>query len=389
MLRARLLGPGAVALLGWLGFVLATERWRPWSDAVRLQYATDVEEYETIARAAPGFPSVRIQTPHADRWVPEWVVGEVHRLVSLGLHATYAVATALVLAVTIGAMLATLRRLRVGWAAGALVIGAFVASAYPFRYLVEAPGMLTDALFVCGLALAVLAFESVSPVLLVVGLVVATLGRQTGIPLAVVAVVAVLVDRRWRRRRVATAILAVVLPVLAYVIPHVTSHSFSDRSGRGLVGMTVGGDWAPHAFATHVGRCAIVLGIPAALLAVGWFRGRRAPLWGPLALGLCVVAQGLVLAPDWSHAEPRLVGLALPALAIAAAPGLDAARLGAGEAAVAALGIALASLHHLYAYPADRTSEWAAFVVAGTLLCLWPCVSVVTERVRGSHAAAQ
>ncbi|HEV2590299.1 MAG TPA: hypothetical protein VGU02_00270, partial [Gaiellaceae bacterium] len=338
---------GVIAAVGWLAFVLATQRWRPWSDGVRLQYATDVRAYEAIARAAPGFPSIRIQAPHADRWVPEWVVGEAHRLFSFELHTMYYAATGLALALAIAALVALLRQRRTGSAATALVIGAFVASAYPFRYLVEAPGMLTDALFVCGLAFAVLAFESVSPTLLVAGLVIATLGRQTGVPLLPVVAAAVLTDRRWRRRRAATAVLVVVLPLLAYLIPHETSRSFSDSSGRGLVGMTVGGDWAPRALVEHVARCAIALAIPAALLAVGWLRGRRAPLWGPLAFGLCVVAQALVLAPDWSHAEPRLAGLALPALVLAAAPSLDAAQLGIGEAATAAIGIALASLHHL------------------------------------------
>lgn len=389
-MRSRLLhpGPAALAALGWLGFVLATERWRPWSDAIRLQYATDVGEYETIARAAPGFPPVRIQTPHADRWVPQWLVGEAHRLVSLDLHTAYAAATGLVIAVAIVALIATLQRLNVGGVATVLVIGAFVASAYPFRYLVEAPGMLTDALFVCGLALAVLAFETVNPALLVAALVIATLGRQTGVPLLVVVAAAVWLDGRWRPQRVPTAILVIVLPVLAYVIPHETSRSFAQGNGDSLMRMTIGGDWTPRGFVDHVARCAIALAVPAALLAVGWFRGRRAPLWGPLAFGLCVVAQALVLAPDWSHAEPRLAGLALPALLVAAAPGLDAARLGLGEAVVAGVGVALASLHHLYAYPAHRTSEWAALVVLGTLFCLWPCIPVAVTRTRGPHATA-
>lgn len=366
------LRPPVVAAIGWLAFVLVTERWRPWGDAVRLQYATDVDEYETIARAAPHFPSVRIQAPHADRWIPEWVVGEIHNILPLGLHEAYSLVTFVTVGATIAAVVAALQRLRPGRAAGALAVGIVVASAYPVRLLFEAPGMTTDALFVFGLALAVLAFEGAQPVLLVAALVVATLGRQTAVPLAVVVAVAVALDPRWRPVRRWVAPLVVIGSGLAYAIPHQVSQSFADNSGRSLIGMTIGGDWSPHAAAAHLGRCAIVLVVPAALLAVSWFRGRRAPLWGPLAFGLCVVAQGVALAPDWSHAEPRLVGLALPALAVAAAPGLEAARLRAGEAMAVAFGIALASLHHLYAYPAHSTSEWAAFVAVGCLLCLSP-----------------
>jgi hypothetical protein len=366
------LRPSVAAAIGWLGFVLLTERWRPWGDAVRLQYATDVNEFETIARAAPHFPSVRIQTPHADRWIPEWVVGEIHNLLPLGLHEAYSLVTFVTIGVTIAAVVTTLQRLQPGRTAAVLAVGVFVASAYPMRLLLEAPGMTTDALFVCGLALAVLAFEGVQPALLTVALVVATLGRQTGVPLALVVAVAVAIDPRWRRSRHWAAPLVLLAAVVTYAVPHELSKSFADTSGRGLIGMTVGGDWGLHAAAAHLGRCAIVLVVPAALLAVSWFRGRRAPLWGPLAFGLCVVAQGVALAPDWSHAEPRLVGLALPALAVAAAPGLGAARLRAGEAVAVAVGIALASLHHLYAYPAHSASAWAAFVAIGCLLCLSP-----------------
>lgn len=363
---------GVLATTGWLAFVLATERWRPWSDAIRLQYATDVEEYETIARAAPGFPSVRIQTPHADRWVPEWLVGALHNAFGVGLHPTYAVCTAIVVAGSIATVFVAARRLTTDARVVAVVVGAFVASAYPVRYLLDAPGMLTDALFVLGLALATLALVKIDERLLVAALVLAAFGRQTAVPLAVVAAGIVLVDASWRAHRTRTAVLAVVLPVLAYVVPHETSSSFAKPNGHGLIGMTVGGDWTPRSFASHVARCAVALAVPAALLAVGWIRGRRAPLWGPFALGVCVVAQAFVLAPDWSHAEPRLVGLALPALLVAAAPGLAAARLTLREAVVVAAGIALASLHHLYAYPADRTAEWAALVAAGFVCCLLP-----------------
>ncbi len=361
---------------GWIGFVLLTEHWRPWGDAVRLQYATDVEEYETIARAAPGFPSIRIQTPHADRFPVHWTIGELHRLLDIGLHPLYWLATGLVLAATLLAVHATLRTLRASTTAYALCFGAVAASAYPVRYLLDAPGMLTDALFVLGLAVIVHGFVTGRFDLVLAGLVAATLGRQNAVPLAVVAAVCVALEPRWRPRRWLYAALAVVVPVVVYVVPHEASKSWSaGNGGHGVIGMTVGGDWTPHTFASHIARCVVAVAIPAALLALGWLRGRRAPLWVPLALGLCVFLQAAALAPDWSHAEPRLAGLALPALAIAAAPALGAARLGSRERAVVVVGIALASFHHLYSnIGIHRTSEWGALVAIGCLLVLAPVV---------------
>jgi hypothetical protein len=367
---------------GWIGFVLVTERWRPWGDAVRLQYATDVEEYETIARAAPGFPSIRIQTPHADRFPVHWTVGEVHRLLDIGLHPVYWIATCLVLAATFASVHATLRALRASTTAYALCFGAVVASAYPTRYLLEAPGMLTDALFVLGLAVIVHGFVTGRFELVVAGLVAATLGRQNAVPLAVVVAACVLLEPRWRTRRVAYAAIGIVVAAVVYIVPHETSQSWAaGNGGHGVIGMTVGGDWTPHTFASHVGRCVVAVAIPAALVVLGWWRGRRHPLWVPLALGLCVFLQAVALAPDWSHAEPRLAGLALPALAVAAAPALGAARLGSRERALVVVGIALASLHHLYSnVGVHRTSEWGALVAVGCLLVLAPALGRPSPR---------
>lgn len=367
--------PYAAIATGWLAFVVVTEHWRPWGDSVRLNYATDVEEYETIARAAPGFPSVRIQAPHADRFPVHWTVGELHDLLAVGLHPLYWIATGLAVVgmlVTVHASLAALRASRTTYA---LVFGAVAASAYPMRYLLDAPGMLTDALFVLGLAVVVHGFVSGRFELVLAGLAAATLGRQNGVPLAVVAAVAVALEPRWRTRRWAYSALAIAVPVVLYVVPHEASASWSDTSGRGLLGMTVGGGWGGREGVAHLGRCAVAVAVPAALLVLGWVRTRRTPLWTPLALGACVVAQAVVLAPDWSHAEPRLAGLGLPALAVAAVPSLTGARLGSRGAALAVVGIALASFHHIYSHVGIRnTSEWGALVALGSLLILLPAV---------------
>lgn len=372
----------AAVVLPWVAFVAATEWWRPWGDGIRLQYATDIRDYEVIARAAPGFPSVRIQSPHADRFVPPWVVGELSRLSGIGLHTVYRIVTLLVLAALVGVVAASLRRLAAGTIARSLCLGAVVASAYPLRYLLDAPGMLTDALFALGLALAVHGFVAERYRWLLAGLAVATLGRQTGLPLAVVGAALAPTVRAWRPHRLLYASAAVVVPLVVYVVPHEASASWADTSGRGIVGMSLlGGSWTVREFASHVGRCLIVLVLPAALLALGWLRTRALPPLAPLVLGLTVLAQALALAPDWSHAEPRLAGLAVPALAVAAAPGLERAALGPLAAAAVALGIALASFHHLYSDVGVRgASEWGLLTATGAVLALSPAVRLALGR---------
>lgn len=367
----------AVVAAGWIAFVVATEHWRPWQDGIRLNYATDIRSYDQIARAAPGFPSLDVNAAHADRFPAPWLVGELHNATGIGVHAMFWIATVVVLVGVLLAVHATLVALRASLGAYALVLGAVIASAYPVRLLLDAPGMLTDAVFVLGLSLAVLAFVTDRAWLVIAGVAIAEVGRQDALPLAVVAAAVYLL-----RRRVGIAVLIVAAPAIEYVAMHRASQSFSDRSGRGIVGMTVGGHWAPTGLASHLGRLLIVVAIPIAFFALGRLRSKAVPLFVPLALGLTVVAEAFVLAPDWSHAEPRLAGLALPALVVAAVPTLERARLTTRRVAIACVGIALASLHHIYSNVGlTRSSEWAALVLAGCLCVVAAGVSARRKAV--------
>jgi len=41
-----------IAAAGWIAFACATTRWMEWGRPIRLGYATDELQYESIARAA-------------------------------------------------------------------------------------------------------------------------------------------------------------------------------------------------------------------------------------------------------------------------------------------------------------------------------------------------
>ena len=77
--------------------------------------------------------------------------------------------------------------------------------------------------------------------------------------------------------------------------------------------------YGAHDLADHLGRIALGILVPAALVLGGWLRtGGRVPR-GALLLAAAVVAQTLVLGPTSNgDNEPRLAGLAVPALAVAA-----------------------------------------------------------------------
>jgi hypothetical protein len=168
------------------------------------------------------------------------------------------------------------------------------------------------------------------------------------------------------RRRYRVAVVAALLPALLYLVLRLVAERFSTGGVLGSsssVGSAIG---HPHELVSHLGRMALVLAVPAAVAGGAWLRTRVMPASAPLALAAAVVVQPLVLSPDLvAKNEPRLTGLALPALAVALAPPVRAATLGAAETAFLCAAILLSSFHARYSDVGLAHSwEWAVLVAA-------------------------
>jgi hypothetical protein len=361
----------ALAVGGWIVFVLATQRWYSWNRAVELDLGGDMPAYESIARAAPGLPTEPIRVQHAQRFPLHWLVGSIADVTGIGLHVVYALAMALCLSAILLAVHATLDRLDLTPGAYALCIGSLIAGAYSFRYLLIVPAMVGDALFVLGLSLVLLAFVSDTFVLLLAGLLVAVVARQTGLPLVLPAA-AWLATRPGRRgRRIA---LAIALPVCAYAVIAVAAHSFARDDFGGFSRFTVLGSIGhPRELAAHVGRLALGVLVPLAFAVAAWLRTRRrldATAWAVAGAAIVVLAQPLLLGPAWVvQNEARLAALATPALAVFAAWSLRAVSLPRRETIAIGAAIAAGSLHHLYSRAGfEGRRGWVALEVVAAVV---------------------
>jgi hypothetical protein len=349
----------------WAIPVLALQRWWSWGDAVRAHFAQDMSSYERIARAAPSFPDEHVLRPFAERFPVHWLVGSLSNGLDVSLHGLYRVADLLVLALLVWAMHLVLRRLRLEPGAHAVALGAVAASAYPVHYLLAAPGMLSDGVFCLGLSVALLGFVAGRFELVLGGLVVATLGRQTAVPVAFAAALWTVFAPAWRARRWSYAAAAALVPLGLWLALHFVADSFADPERGGFRDLTVFG-YGAHDLADHLGRIALGILVPAAIAPGAWLRaGGRLPR-GALLLAAAVVAQTLVLGPTSNgDNEPRLAGLAVPALAVTAGALLARTRLGRGETAVLCLAILAGGLHHRYTHAGlDRPWQWAALEAA-------------------------
>jgi hypothetical protein len=379
---ARWFPPSPVAILGlWSVFALAVQRWASWNDGLRELYASDMRFYEIIARAAPGFPKTHVLRAYAERFPVHWLVGELAHTTSVPLHTVYRVADLAIVASVVAVVHLALRTIGVGRREYALAIGALVASPYPVHYLLASPGMISDGLFELGLAVLMLGFvrESIGGVLL--GLVLATLGRQTALPIAPAAALWAMLLPAWRdarRRYVATILL---VPAAVYGVLHVAADSFVQPRPASFSGLTVWGYIVePHQLAAHLGRTAVAVVVPVALIAAAWWRSR-----GPLPLGALLIAADVIVQPillgpvsDGGN-EPRLAGLAVPALVVVAGLVLRRVRLSRAETLLGVIAIGLAGLHPRYTDLGHyRAADWVALEALATLALLvvigrtWP-----------------
>jgi hypothetical protein len=346
--------------------VLATQSWPSWSTGIREQFAGDVASYEQIARAAPHFPERPLQQQHAERFPIHWLVGTISDGTGVGLHAVYRAVSLGLLFLLVAVFTATLRGLYLDVRPRIIVTGLVIASAYPLRYLLAAPGMLADALFLVGLALALWALAAGRDAALVAALLVAVLGRQTAVPLALVGAAILLARGRFR-----TAVAAALLPVLLYVGLHLVASRFTQGHTLGTSSWIVSALGHPRELGSHFGRMAIVLAVPFAVAAGAWYRTRVAPATAPLLLAAAVIAQPLVLSPELvAKNEPRLTALALPALALSLPAPLRAATLGVIETAMLSLAVFVSSLHARYSDVGTTRSVWTLLVAVGAVTIL-------------------
>ncbi len=373
-----------LVLIALLTLAAAVQHWYTIADGIRVQFAHDVSSYLVIARAAPSLPTTGVLQPFAERIPVHWVVGVISNA-GISLDLVYRVGMFACLFAIVFAVHATLTAIGLSTDEYGLAMAALVASAYPFHYLLASPGMLSDATLVLGVAILLLGFARGRLWIVLLGLALGTAGRQTMVPVALVAAVWAFVSPAWShaRWRVATACLA--LPAGIYLALNLAARSFGYPEPGGLHDLSVLGFFtSPWDLTLHFGRVTLGVLVPVGLALGAWLRTRNPLPRGALLVATAVAAQPLVLGPSSNGGnEPRLAGLAAPALVVAAGALLQGARLTRQETAIAAVAIVVAGLHSRYTHsPLLRNYVWAGaeLVAAMTLVAVLARRSEAGER---------
>jgi hypothetical protein len=363
-----------LVLAALLAFGAAIQHWYSVAEGIQTRFAADVRSYETIARAAPSFPSTGVLQPFAERFPVHWLAGEVSNA-GVSLEVVYRIGSLACLLAIALVVSAALARLGLAPEEHALALAALVASAYPFHYLLASPGMLSDATLVLGESLLLLGFVRGRLWLVLLGLAVGTAGRQTMVPVALVAAVWAYRTPQLRSARLRAAAACALVPAAIYLVLNLGARSFGYPEPGGWHDLSVLGFFDEGWWATvrHFGRVFLGVGVPAGLALGGWLRTRNPVPWAPLLAGATIAAQPFVLGPSSNGGnEPRLAGLAAPALAVTAGALLRGARLDRVTTFVAGAAIVVAGLHSRYTHgPLLRNYVWATAELIAALLLVY------------------
>ena len=373
-----------LVLTALLALAAAVQHWYSIADGIRVQFAHDVSSYLVIARAAPSLPTEKVLQPFAERIPVHWLVGVISNA-GVSLDIVYRIGMLTCLLGIVLAVHGTLTRIELKTAEYGLAIAALVASAYPFHYLLASPGMLSDATLVLGVSILLLGFARGRLWIVLFGLALGTAGRQTMVPVAVVASAWAFVAPAWRHARWQAAAACLALPAAIYAALNIAARRFGYPEPGGLHDLSVLGFFSsPWQLVLHLGRVTLGVMAPAALALGACLRTRNPLPRGALLVAAAVASQPLVLGPSSNGGnEPRLAGLAAPALVVAAGALLRGARLSNRETAIAAVAIVIAGLHSRYTHgPLLRNYVWAGaeVVAALTLVALIGRLSGSRER---------
>ncbi len=363
------------AMLGL--FLAGTNRWMSWDDGIGFLQANDVRSYETIAQAAPLFPSRQIQMHHAQRFVVHYAVGSASQTLGIRLHTLYRFAWAALILLTLYAIHQALVALQIDPTAYRLCLALFLTNPYALRYYAIVPGMLQDL--------------------------VAALGRQTAVMLVPAIGAWMFWSTAWRARSARERMLWAILPGVAAGVCYVAtsrvvrSFALPSLNVDYLVGLLVwvkGGDFAWVTLGELCLRAAVPFAVSVAvvlgLVASAQRKSRSAwPL--PREVWLCLFFM-MMIAAQPILAGPKITGQnasRLSALGLVYAVGMVAYAYRSIQPAWSSprrivLGaiLLLSSLHHAYSVwgPQDaRQFALAQFALAAGALA---CVALAARQTR-------
>lgn len=393
----------SAALVLSLAVVAATNR--DGGTPNRQSAPADAYSYWALAAAAPALPDEVLLFHHVQRIALPFALGLLHDATGVPLHTLFQSAVVLLAAGILALAALALRDRGVHPAAAALVGAALACNPWVFRPSFAFPEMVSDLGFVFGLAIAMhgLLGGHATPVL--IGQLVASASRQTGVVLVPVIALWMWRDRtRWARVPGATRLAAVLAAAVVAAAIYLATWQIAipiAAPPENVAHLTGIAPWLatafdPAVFGAFAVRALLPLVIPLGIVVLAtrspWAQGSESgavPLL--LVASLCLGLQPVLAGPEFTGGNgPRLVALGLLPLYLAAGLALHDARAFTSATttprlAVVGLLLAVGSLHHWYVLTATPSRlQQGFFAVAYAAGCAGT-LALVTSELRAAR----
>lgn len=334
-------------------FLLASNLWPGWEGGIDLLSAADVREtYLPVAEAAPAIPRMQMAPHQAQRFALPFFAGWLSKVTSLPLPWVFWL---LVGSMHGGILLLFWRatgRLGATGNRQLLAFGLLTLQPYFLRYYWLAPGMASDVLFEFGTIVLVTSLLSGR----MLGIALATLGRQTTLMLLPGAFIYLFLGQGWKKRPAATKFYSICWGGLTFALIFYATWKVAQRFSTGSMPIsTMYGlfpwlisDGTYVAFAEHSIRCLLPLLPVLLLLSLEDPRCWTADTWSLILMGAAVASQPFFAGPVLTGQNAaRLATLGLIPFVLAWA---SAGRREWSEKGLVTMLIllALGSFHHLY-----------------------------------------
>jgi len=168
-------------ILALIFFVLLTNKWMGWNEGMQVLGIPDVKSYQAVAESAPSRPVLIMPYHHAQRLFSPFIVGTLSNAIGSRVESAFYIATYFCIFLTIWIVHKSLILLKLSNPSYAICMSMLLLNPFLFRLYLIVPGMLPDIVFVTGLSLTLYGLLLKRFYLLVAGIIIATLGRQTAL----------------------------------------------------------------------------------------------------------------------------------------------------------------------------------------------------------------
>jgi hypothetical protein len=326
---------------------------------------SDSFSYLALAEAAPGLPKTAMPAHHAQRIALPYVVGLVHEIVPIPLHALFLVAVGMASVAALLVLGWTLESLRAPPGLIAVMLAMFAFNPWAIRMFLAYPELLNDVGFMLGLSLVLAGLVRARVGVVLMGQLVASSSRQTALLVVPLIALWMAYDEGTRERlsvraRLLTAVGSAAIAVGVYLGSMRLADQFAP-AGSNLEHVTGLLGWLRDSFDLRVAVKFLSLAVESPFLSVAVLAGavtfrmrEKVPtrIWILAAGAGCIWLQPFMAGPVLTGGNgQRLTTLALPPILLAVAivlrdAGLFEHRRRPFWLCIGAL--ALGSLHHAY-----------------------------------------